>query len=128
MFLDNNKIEKLNQIRKFLLSNIINIESKKCDKCNGTGLSATFDKKTKELIFWDCVSFCDSCSGLGFINDTVINDTFFPCRNCNGTGIEKEKHNCNFNINIDGDTRKCTCCNGTGFIDWISFIFREDKK
>ena len=82
----------------------------KCNKCNGTGLSASKLRDTGGYS-WDTTSYCNTCYGVGFIGlKRVLNfdGKKYMCPKCQTVG--------------------CHLCNRTGFVDWITHIMRKVKK
>lgn len=107
MYLDSQKVLRANVYNRFLKKQpdiyFTTHEIEKCDKCERTGLD-NFGKMKEGGYHWDGKSFCDRCSGIGYIGvagGVKLSDTDYICRNCDGQG--------------------CAECN-EGVVDWIAHM------
>lgn len=91
-----------------------NFEIKPCDICNGMGIKG-YKKLGPSDYSWD-MTYCEECKGFGYTknDNTTLNYKNIPydfsnylCYKCFG--------------------KKCSFCNYSGIIDWVSIIMERNK-
>lgn len=84
--------------REAFPDNFENSGLKICPNCQGTGLPVKKGENS-DITFWEPGTYCDSCSGIGFLGAERIYNKYL-CKFCKGNGCKK--------------------CRDSGLVDWVT--------